>query len=82
MSGCELPVIINSGSGNQGITASVPVVVYAEAGREPRDALPGAGGLNLSTIHIKAHQDVFGLLGAVSPVRRGGGHHLPLWRRV
>lgn len=30
MNGCELPVIINSGSGNQGITASVPVVVYAE----------------------------------------------------
>ena len=31
MSGCELPVVINSGSGNQGITASVPVVVYARA---------------------------------------------------
>lgn len=30
MNGCELPVIINSGSGNQGITASVPIVVYAE----------------------------------------------------
>ena len=30
MSGCELPVIINSGSGNQGITVSVPVVVYAK----------------------------------------------------
>ena len=29
MSGCELPVIINSGSGNQGITCSVPVVEYA-----------------------------------------------------
>ena len=29
MNGCELPVIINSGSGNQGITASVPVIVYA-----------------------------------------------------
>ena len=29
MNGCELPVIINSGSGNQGMTASVPVVVYA-----------------------------------------------------
>lgn len=29
MSGCELPVIINSGSGNQGITVSVPVIEYA-----------------------------------------------------
>ena len=28
MNGCELPVVVNSGSGNQGITASVPVVVY------------------------------------------------------
>ena len=31
MSGCEMPVIIVSGSGNQGITASVPVIVYARA---------------------------------------------------
>lgn len=31
MNGCELPVVIVSGSGNQGITASVPVVVYARA---------------------------------------------------
>jgi L-cysteine desulfidase len=31
MSGCEMPVIILSGSGNQGITASVPVVIYAKA---------------------------------------------------
>lgn len=30
MNGCELPVIINSGSGNQGITASVPVIIYAK----------------------------------------------------
>lgn len=30
MDGCELPVVINSGSGNQGITVSVPVLVYAE----------------------------------------------------
>ena len=29
MSGCQMPVIINSGSGNQGITTSVPVIVYA-----------------------------------------------------
>ena len=30
MNGCSLPVVINSGSGNQGITCSVPVIVYAE----------------------------------------------------
>ena len=29
MNGCELPVVINSGSGNQGLTASLPVIVYA-----------------------------------------------------
>ena len=30
MSGCEKPVVINSGSGNQGLTASLPVIVYAK----------------------------------------------------
>lgn len=30
MSGCELPVVINSGSGNQGITVSLPVITYAK----------------------------------------------------
>ena len=30
MGGCEKPVIVNSGSGNQGITASVPVIIYAQ----------------------------------------------------
>ncbi len=30
MGGCELPVIINSGSGNQGMTASLPVLEYAK----------------------------------------------------
>ena len=30
MNGCELPVVINSGSGNLGITVSVPVIVYAK----------------------------------------------------
>ena len=29
MNGCELPVVINSGSGNQGLTASLPVIIYA-----------------------------------------------------
>ena len=31
MSGCELPVVINSGSGNQGITVSLPIIEYADA---------------------------------------------------
>ena len=31
MNGCELPVVINSGSGNQGLTASLPVIIYARA---------------------------------------------------
>ena len=30
MNGCEMPVVINSGSGNQGITCSVPVLAYAK----------------------------------------------------
>ena len=30
MNGCEKPVVINSGSGNQGLTASLPVIVYAK----------------------------------------------------
>lgn len=30
MSGCSLPVVINSGSGNQGLTVSLPVIVYAQ----------------------------------------------------
>ena len=29
MNGCEQPVVINSGSGNQGIACSVPLIVYA-----------------------------------------------------
>ncbi|MGN0205143.1 MAG: L-serine ammonia-lyase, iron-sulfur-dependent, subunit alpha, partial [Coprococcus sp.] len=29
MNGCELPVVINSGSGNQGITVSLPIIIYA-----------------------------------------------------
>ena len=43
MNGCELPVVIVSGSGNQGITASVPVVVYAKelGGLGGKDAAGG-----------------------------------------
>ncbi len=54
MGGCELPVIINSGSGNQGITASVPVIVYAREIGAEEEALYRALVLsNLITIHQK-----------------------------
>ena len=39
MGGCELPVVINSGSGNQGITVSVPVVEYARELGKDQDTL-------------------------------------------
>ena len=54
MSGCELPVVINSGSGNQGITASVPVIVYArETGKTEEELLRALLVSNLITIHLK-----------------------------
>ena len=54
MSGCELPVIINSGSGNQGMTASLPVIVYAEDMGVSREQLLRALIVsNLVTIHMK-----------------------------
>lgn len=54
MNGCELPVVINSGSGNQGLTASLPVIVYAEQMGADRDQLYRALAVsNLVTIHIK-----------------------------
>ncbi len=39
MSGCDMPVIITSGSGNQGITSSVPVIVYAREKNIPQEKL-------------------------------------------
>ena len=54
MNGCELPVVINSGSGNQGITASVPVVVYArEKGFSKEELLRALCVSNLVTTHLK-----------------------------
>ncbi|MBE5960052.1 MAG: serine dehydratase subunit alpha family protein [Lachnospiraceae bacterium] len=54
MSGCELPVIINSGSGNQGMTASIPVVVYAEElGKTEEELYRALVVSNLITIHLK-----------------------------
>lgn len=54
MSGCEMPVGIVSGSGNQGITASVPVVVYArEHGAGEEEILRAVLLSDLITIHQK-----------------------------
>lgn len=54
MSGCELPVVINSGSGNQGITVSIPVVEYAKELSVPKDKLYRALVVsNLIAIHEK-----------------------------
>lgn len=54
MSGCELPVVINSGSGNQGMTASIPVIVYALEKNLEQDLLYRALVIsNLCTIHQK-----------------------------
>lgn len=54
MNGCELPVVINSGSGNQGITASVPVIVFArETGKTHEELLRALCVSNLITTHLK-----------------------------
>lgn len=54
MSGCELPVVINSGSGNQGITVSLPIIVYAEELHASKEQLYRALVIgNLIAIHLK-----------------------------
>ena len=54
MSGCDLPVVIASGSGNQGITASVPVIVYArDLGADKETLMRALVVSNLVTIHQK-----------------------------
>lgn len=54
MNGCELPVVINSGSGNQGITCCVPVVMYAKELDCTQEQLYRALVLsNLTAIYIK-----------------------------
>lgn len=54
MNGCEMPVVINSGSGNQGMTASIPVIVYArEKGMTKEQLLRSLIVSNLVTIHLK-----------------------------
>ena len=54
MNGCEMPVVINSGSGNQGMTTSLPVIEYAKELKASDETLYRALTLaNLTTIHQK-----------------------------
>ena len=54
MNGCEMPVVINSGSGNQGITCSVPVLAYAKKTSKDKELVYRALVVsNLITTHIK-----------------------------
>ena len=54
MNGCEQPVVINSGSGNQGIATTLPVVVYAEEIKADEEHLVRALVLShLTAIYIK-----------------------------
>jgi len=62
MNGCALPVVINSGSGNQGLTASLPVICYAKAkGCDEEKILRALCVSNLVAIHQKT---VIGYLSA------------------
>ena len=54
MSGCELPVIINSGSGNQGLTCSLPLLEYAKDLKADKERVFKALAVaNLVAIHLK-----------------------------
>lgn len=54
MAGCEKPVVINSGSGNQGVTVSVPIILYCEDNNCSRDSLyRGLIFANLIALYIK-----------------------------
>lgn len=55
MNGCELPVVINSGSGNQGMAASLPVIEYAKELKCTKEQLYRALLIsNLATLHQKS----------------------------
>lgn len=63
MAGSKLPVMTNSGSGNQGISATIPIVAFAENLNSCKDELIRAVALsNLVTIYIKSN------LGRLSPL--------------
>ncbi|MEO2075294.1 MAG: L-serine ammonia-lyase, iron-sulfur-dependent, subunit alpha [Bacillus sp. (in: firmicutes)] len=70
MSGSTLPVMANTGSGNQGIAVTLPVVAVAEKLQVPEEKMIRAVGLShLITIHIKSK---FGRLSALCGVTAAG----------
>lgn len=74
MGGCALPVVINSGSGNQGLTVSLPVIEYArELGLEMEQTYRALLVSNLISIHIKRYiGSLSAFCGAVSAACAAG----------
>lgn len=68
MNGCPLPVVIVCGSGNQGMTASLPVIEYAHSLNKDQDTLIRAIALSdLVAVHVKHHiGELSAFCGAVS----------------
>ncbi len=68
MGGCPLPVVINSGSGNQGMTVSLPVIEFAkELGSSKEELYRAMVISNLISVHIKKNiGDLSAFCGAVS----------------
>lgn len=74
MNGCELPVIINSGSGNQGLTVTLPVIEFAEELNVSKEKLYRALALaNLIAIYQKSQiGSLSAFCGAVSAAAAAG----------
>ncbi len=68
MNGCSMPVVINSGSGNQGMTVALPVVEYARTwNKSPETLFRALAMANLLSVHIKRHiGNLSAFCGAVS----------------
>ena len=68
MNGCSMPVVINSGSGNQGMTITLPICEYAKTWNKDEETTLRALALaNLISVHIKRHiGNLYAFCGAVS----------------
>ena len=62
MDGCDMPVIITSGSGNQGITSTVPVIIYAREKQFPEEHMMRA--LVFSSLMTVYQKEYIGKLSA------------------